>query len=180
MTTSVPREGLAGLFTIVPKSELKKYCRDLVVHAVDFVDLILMARAGDLWPYRYACRFIDQVPSHLRATDQELAGLSQNGIGPLQHEAGKGVSKTFQLLFKERRCFAAHLFYTPDYANWYLFYSDQRDEAAIGNHWQHGPHIHLLSSHWPSLKLEDVWQQVRVGHMNFPNIHLRFLSDDGP
>ena len=100
--------------------------------------------------------------------------MSQNGIGLLQGKAQKAVSKMFQL-FEDRRCFAAHLFYTSDYAYWYLFYSDQRDEAAYQNHWQHGPHIHLISSHWPNLGLAEVWREVKAGRTNFAStIHLRF------
>jgi hypothetical protein len=170
-------EGLVRLFNIESKRDLEKYCRDFVVRQNDFVAFILVTRAGGLEPYRYASHFAERIPSHLRATDEELAALSQNGIGPLQGKAWKAVSKTFQL-FEDRRCSAAHLFYTPDYAYWYLFYSDRRDEAATENHWQNGSHIHLISSHWPNLRLEKVWQQVRAGHTNFANkIHLRFLLD---
>ncbi len=172
-------EGLGRLFNIQAKSDLIKYCRGLVVNQIDFVAFILVARHGGLKPYRYACHFAERVPSQLRATDEELAALSRNGVGPLQGKARTAISKTFQL-FEDRQCFNAHLFYTLDSAYWYLFYSDQRDEATIGNHWQHGPHIHLISSHWPNLRLEDVWQQVRAGHINFANkIYLRFLCDDG-
>ncbi len=156
-------EGLARLFNIESKRDLEKYCRDFVVRHIDFVAFILVARAGGLEPYRYACHFAERVPSHLCATDEELAALSQNGIGPLQGKARKAVSKTFQL-FQDRRCFAAHLFYTLDYAYWYLFYFNDRDRAAKQNHWQHGSHIHLISSHWPNLKLEEVWQRVKTGH----------------
>jgi hypothetical protein len=172
-------EGLVRLLNIDSKSDLEKYCRAFVVREVDFVALIIEARAGGLSPYLYACRFIDNVPPDLRPTDQDLAELSRNGIGPLQDETRKVLFKTFQRLFKERRQFAAHLFYTPDCCYWYLFYSDQRDEDTVDNHWQHGSHIHLISSHWPNLRLEEVWRRVKTGDTNFQNkIHLRFLSDD--
>ena len=70
---------------------------------------------------------------------------------------------------------AAHLFYTPDHAFWYLFNFDQRDHAERANHWQHGPHIHLISWHWPNLTLADVWERAQRSDTNFPNkIHLRF------
>ncbi len=166
-------EGLARLFNIESKRDLEKYCRDFVVRHIDFVAFILVARAGGLEPYRYACHFAERVPSHLCATDEELAALSRNGIGPLQGKARKAVSKTFQL-FQDRRCFAAHLFYTLDYAYWYLFYFNDRDRAAKQNHWQHGSHIHLISSHWPNLKLEEVWQHTDLGG----KIYLRFSFDD--
>jgi len=173
---TVSLEGLIQLFNIESKRNLEKYCQNFMVHQSDFVALILGARAGTLEPYRYACHFDQRTPSHLRATDEELSALSQNGVVPLISKAKKAVSKTFQL-FEERWCFAAHLFYTPCYSYWYLFYFDQRDQAEEKNHWHHGAHIHLISSHWPNLKLEDVWRRVRDGQMNFTNkIHLRYLS----
>ena len=171
-------EGLGQLFNIESKRDLQNYCSHLIIRECDFVALILVARCGGLGPYRYACHFSERAPPHLRITDGERAALSLNGIGPLQGKALKAVSKVFQLL-KDRRCFAAHLFYTPDYAYWYLFCCDQRDEASAENHWQHGLQIHLISSHWPNLRLEQVWQEVKSGRTDFPKIHVRFLPDDG-
>lgn len=169
-------EGLIKLFNIESKRGLEKYCRTLVVRKIDFVALILGARAGSLEPYRYACHFNQAVPAHLQATAEELTALSQNGIGPLKGKAKKAVTKTFQL-FDERRCFAAHLFYTPCYSYWYLFYFDQRDEAMQTNHWEYGPHMHLVSSHWSNLKLKQVWLQMKEGDINFASkIHLRFST----
>jgi hypothetical protein len=171
------RRCLARLFNIESKHDLKKYCRKLIVRQSDLVALILLGRTGSLEPYRYASYFAQQVPEHLRTTDEERGALSRDGVGPLKEKALKSVSKMFQIL-EERRCFSGHLFYTPYYTYWYLFYSDQRDEAVTRNHWRGGPHVHLTSSHWPSLSLEKVWEKVKCGHINFPSFYVRFLADD--
>lgn len=171
-------EGLISLFNIEAKTDLVKYCRSLVVRRRDFVALIAGARAGALEPYKYDCHFDQKVGAHLHPSKEELAVLNQNGVGLLKGKAKKAVSKTFQLI-DERRCLAAHLFYTPCYTYWYLFYFDQRDVAAENNRWKHGSHIHLVSSHWPNLTLENVWQQVLSAKLNFPNkIHLRYYVQE--
>ncbi len=168
------------LFNSTSKGELEKQCRNLVVDGDDLVALILAGQAGVLAPYKYACHFSEKVGNHLQPSGEELQALSENGIGPLTDKAKKLVSKTFQL-FKERRSFAAHLFYTPDYKHWYLIYLDQRDTAKGKNHWAHGPHIHIVSSHWPNLTLEQAWSQALAGDMNFANkIHLRYIEPNIP
>jgi hypothetical protein len=127
--------------------------------------------------YRYASHFDDKVPAHLHPTDEERTAIGQSSIGHIKGKSQKAVSKIFQLLI-ERRHFSAHLFYTTDGNYWYLFYFDQRDLAERKNHWKHGPHIHLISYHWPNLRLDDVWNKVLKGETNFPNkIHLRYDLD---
>ncbi len=170
-------DGFVHLFNQGTKRNLEKYCRTFVVRSKDFTALILGARAGVLDPYRYASRFWQWTPPHLEPTEDNLDALSENGVGPLKGRARKTMSKVFQI-FEERRSFAAHLFYTPDHSYWYLFYFDQRDQATKNNHWEHGPHIHLVSSHWPNLALADVWQRVGSGNLDFSNkIHLRYLPE---
>lgn len=173
-------DGFMELFNIESKRDLKKYCRTFVVREVDLAALILTAEVGSLEPYRYCCHFDQTVASHLLATEDELAALSQNGIGPLKDQAKKAVRKAFQLI-DERRCFSAHLFYTPCQSYWFLFYFEKRDESVDENHWGHGAHIHLVSSHWPNLQLERVWRQVKEGKLNFSNkIHLRYSNQNEP
>ena len=76
---------------------------------------------------------------------------------------------------------AAHLLYTSDYCYWFLFYFDQRDTASPNRQWKHGPHIHLISHHWPGLRLDNVWMQVQKGQANFANkIHLRYQKSLDP
>lgn len=180
MLESAHPEKLIRLFNIETKGELEKYCREVVVHGSDLVALILGGQAGALAPYKYACHFDQKVGLHLNPSAEELSALSQNGVGLLKGKAKKVISKAFQT-FKERRCLAAHLFYTPSHSYWYLFYFDQRDTASHRNHWVHGSHIHLISSHWPNLTLEGAWQQVLSGNLNFPNkIHLRYLKHCPP
>ncbi len=178
MSNTATLESLLKIFNIEAKSDLEKYCRQLAVQKNDFFILIQAGLAGLLDPYKYACHFHQKIPEHLHATDEERRAFSENGVGPLRDKARKFTSIMLQV-FEERRCFAAHLFYTPSHTYWYLFYFDQQDQNADKNHWPRGgPHIHLISSHWPNLKLEEVWQDVQEGKTNFSNkIHLRYLSD---
>ena len=84
------------------------------------------------------------------------------------------MNKVWQTM-QDRRMLAAHLLYTADYEFWYLFYFDQRDRERHNNHWRHGPHIHLISYHWPGLGCGAVWHDIHQGNANFPNkIHLRY------
>jgi hypothetical protein len=173
-------EKLIRLFDIETKRELEKYCREIFVHESDLVALILAGKAGVLDPYRYACHFDQKVGPHLNPSAEEISALNQNGVGPLKRKSKKAVSKVFQML-QERRCLAAHLFYTPSQTYWYLVYFDQRDTATKRNHWAHGSHIHLLTSHWPNLTLEAAWQQVLSGKLKVANkIHLRYLKHGSP
>lgn len=170
-------DGFVDLFNTESKADLEKYCRGFVVRQVDLVMWILTAQRGGLEEYRYASHFADKIPTHLHPTDEERAAIGQNGLGPLRGRASKAFSKIAQL-FIERRHFCAHLFYTMNGNYWFLFYFDQRDLAERGNHWKHGPHIHLISHHWPNRPLDDVWGKVLRGETNFANkIHLRYDHD---
>ena len=167
-------DDLIKLFKINSKRELEKHCRALTIRDVDFVAFILCVRTGGLEPYRYASRFFDHPMPHLTPTPDELTALAQNGIGPLQGKARKAVTKVSQF-FVDRRAFAAHLFYTPDYEHWHLFYFDQRDTADVGNRWKHGAHIHFISSLWPNLALPAIWRQAQTGNIRVRTIHIRYL-----
>jgi hypothetical protein len=165
---------IAGIMQCKTKHDLEKYCRKLILRQIDFSLALLGAHAGAFEPYEYAKCFREWVPDHLNLTDDNLGAIGANGIGPLGKAAQKTMNKVSQI-FQDRRMLAAHLFYTPDHACWDLFYFDQRDHAEHGNHWQYGPHIHLISWHWPNLELADVWERIQRGDANFPNkIHLRF------
>jgi hypothetical protein len=166
--------GIVGILQCKTKRDLEKYCRQLTLRQKDFSFALLRARGGAFEPYKYANCFRDWVPDHLQLTDDNLGAIGANGVGPMGKAARKTMNKVSQI-FQDRRQLVAHLFYTPDHAFWYLFYFDQRDHTERGNHWQHGPHIHLISWHWPNLKLPEVWERIQRGDANFSNkIHLRF------
>jgi hypothetical protein len=170
-------EDLVKLFNISKKGVLEKYCRTLAIRQLDFVAFILCAKTGGLEHYRYASRFFDRRMPHLTPTPDELAALAHNGIGPLQGKARKAVTKVGQFLV-DRRQFAAHLFYTPDYEHWHLLYFDQRDTVEVGNRWKHGAHIHYVSSLWSNLALPAIWQQAQTGNMNVKAVHIRYHVRD--
>ena len=77
-------------------------------------------------------------------------------------------------MLRDRRHRAAHLLYTADLAHWSLFYFDQRDTRAAGNHWRHGPHLHFVSSIGVPGDAAAVYQQVTHGKRKFPAIHIRY------
>ncbi len=168
-------EALLGLFDIKVKSELKKYCRNLIITRSVLADLILTVTVGGLGSYKYASHFADIVPEHLSPKSEELEALARSGIGTIEGKAAKGVRRLSQL-FNERKLFAAHLFYTPDHTYWYLFYfSAGRDTAKLRNHWKHGPHIHLICDLWSQIDMLDAWAQIKSGKINFPTpLHIRY------
>lgn len=171
-------ESLLTLFNISKKRDVIKYCKNLTIHQSDFVALILGAQAGALEPYKYANHFSDKIPEHLYPKDDERAAISENGVGPLRGKSKKAINKVFQI-FKDRRCLAAHLFYTSDYNYWHMFYFDQRDNEINDNHWKEGPHVHYLSDLWPQYKLPDIWQKVLKDETNFGSTpHIRFLNHE--
>jgi hypothetical protein len=182
MIELVEPQTLVNLFNIKTKKELKSYCQDAMILRQDFVSFILAAQAGVLSPYKYASHFEDKIPEHLTPKQEELAALGQATKGPLQGKAKKCVRKVFQL-FVDRRHIAAHLFYTPSYDYWHLFYFDQRDQSTPKNHWRGGPHLHFVNDLWANLVLEDVWERVLRGDTSFSSVHIRYVgaeSDNKP
>jgi hypothetical protein len=164
---------LLTLCNLPSKSEVEKYCRSLTIRQCDFVSFILHAQSGVFDPYKYACAFRDRQPPHLIPTADERAAFGASGVGPLQGKAKKVLYKMSQML-RDRRALAAHLFYTPDHAHWSLFYCDQRDTLTADNHWEHGPHLHFVSSIWVRIEAGTVYQQVTNGKCRFPSVHIRF------
>jgi hypothetical protein len=170
---------LCTLCNLLSKSEVEKYCRSLILRQRDFVSFVVYARFGVFEPYKYACHFRDRQPAHLIPTAEERAAIGTSGVGqPLQDKAKKAIHKMSQML-RDRRHLAVHLLYTPDYAHWSLFYFDQRDVRAIGNHWEHGPHIHFVSSSWISLDAGAVYEQIAHGKCKFPAVHIRYSRPGG-
>lgn len=147
------------------------------MHRQDLVALILGAQHGAIAPYRYANHFADMVPPHLRPTEVEHSAIQQNGVGEFKTQnARKFASKIFQL-FRERRVQAAHIFYTPNYRYWHLFYFDNRDTEKSKNQWKHGSHIHYISDLWSTVSLEQAWAQIKSGRVAFSNkAHIRYVS----
>jgi hypothetical protein len=173
-------QGMVDLLNCKTKRDLEKYCRSFVLKSHDFALAIRIAMIGGFDPYQYASSFRQWSPDHLALEERDLKALSVNGIGPFTPAAKKTANKIFQML-EDRRMLADHLLYTLDHDYWFLFYFDQRDTANPNRQWKHGPHIHLISHHWPGLRLDDVWRQVQERRANFANkIHLRYQRPPDP
>jgi hypothetical protein len=106
---------LVELCNFKDKRELGKFCRTLTIRQTDFVLFILCAQSGGLAPYRYASHFEDHPIPHLIPSEDERTALAANGLGPLQGQARKALTKMSQFL-RDRRHLSTHLFYTPDRA----------------------------------------------------------------
>ena len=74
-----------------------------------------------------------------------------------------------------RRLLSVHLFYSPSYEFWHLFYFDQRDHDPRDNHWKHGPHLHYSQNSFTRESLASVWDKVRQPKPEFPRaLHIRY------
>ena len=169
-------KNLINLLTIDNRKELVSYCKSLDIEKSDFATLLVAGSAGILDPYKYAVHFMDVVPKHLEPKRGDLSYISENGVGPMSEKGRKVARKVFQI-FKDRRLFAAHLFYTPCYTHWHLFYFDQRDQEQRGNHWIKGPHIHYVNDILNNNELGVVWDKVIKGDVGFNmKIHIRYID----
>jgi hypothetical protein len=164
---------LIELCNFKDKREAEKFCRSLTIRQTDFTLFILCAQSGVFAPYRYASHFEDRPIPHLIPSEDERVALAANGLGPLQGQARKALTKVEQF-FRDRRHLCTHLFYTPDHAFWNLFQFDQRDIAARDNHWEYGAHLHYASDAWINADAGTIWNQIRTGKRRFPTIHIRF------
>lgn len=168
-------EDLIELFNIKDKKSTEKYCRNFVLRSEDLSAVILAARLGAMKPYTYTCHFVTTTPEHLHPTKNDIAAIAANGVGRLKPTALKAVTKVNQI-FKDRRMFSAHLFYPPSRKYWHLFYFDQRDVEAIGNHWRKGgPHIHYSRESFCREPLDQIWKNICTDNPSPPKaIHIRY------
>ena len=171
-------EGLIKLFNIADKSTVKKSCRNLIVTQKDLFHLILVGQAGKLESYQYASHFVEIVPPHLQPTDEDLEVIASNGVGLMSLDAQKTFRKIDQL-FKDRRVFAAHLFFTPLHDYWHLIYFDQRDTESKGNHWKVGStHIHYSRESFCQISMSEMWQDICDNPPKPPSsLHIRYKDE---
>ena len=156
-----------------------KHCRSMTIKKRDLVALIVAGQCGVLSPYRYANHFSDSVPKHLIPSKIEHAAFVANSIGDYKSKDAKSfASKLFQLILVERRVLSAHLFYTPDYKYWHIFFFDNRDRSGFKNHWEHGAHIHYVCDLWTNLTVKMVWQKILSGKITLSNkLHIKYARD---
>ena len=163
------------LFNSSTKRSAEKLARDLTVTSKDLFHIIMAGQKGVLEPYRYACHFAEIVPPHLIPTEVDHAHLSANKVGPLTPGSKKLVNKIAGII-KDRRIFAAHLFYTPSQEYWHLIYFTQRDMGNHINHWKvGGPHIHYSRESFCNEPMSEVWKAVCSNPPKPPgSIHIRY------
>ena len=167
------------LFDAPTKADAEKICRVMQVSDEGLYMLIEAASSGQLSPYQYACHFSAHVPEHLSFGKREHGALGGTGPGPFDQEATRAATRISQT-FRERRQFAAHLFYVPDHGIWHLIYFDQRDRTPYDNHWKvGGPHVHYSRESICNEPLEIVWEAI---HRKLPRapkaFHIRYEPEE--
>ena len=93
-------------------------------------------------------------------------------------EAQKAFRKIDQI-FKDRRQFAAHLFFMPSHKYWHLIYFDQRDTESKGNHWKiGGTHVHYSRESFCQQSMKVMWQNICSNPPKPPNsLHIRYKNE---
>lgn len=143
------------IFEIDKKKELDWYCRGITIDSEDFFYLILAAEQG-LIGYNHRIHHKDIVPKELELDSGKIDPLETDESGHLIAESLKFFRKAKQI-FEVRRFLVGHMFYTSNHKYWHFFYFDQRDHSKNANHWEHGPHIHLINWLWPNYNSKSLW-----------------------
>jgi hypothetical protein len=166
------------LFTFEKKRELEKYCREVVIHQSEFVDVILACESRTL-PLLHKIHHREIVPDDLYPTEQDFEALAANGVGLLKPDAKKTVNKIGQI-FRVRRQLVGHIFYAPHTSEWHLFQFDQRDlEGRGNNHWKEGTHMHFLNWLWPNYDRNTLWADFTSGRTKInDSLHVRYVEDE--
>ena len=173
-TPSQSMRDFLKLFTFTKKRELERYCRDLVIYQRDFVDFILTCEMGQA-PFLHLIHYGDYQPEDAQLTEDDLAALATNPVGPLEPAAQKTVCKMGHL-FNVRRYLVGHIFYVPDLSEWHFFQFDQRDlEDTRRNHWKEGAHVHFINWLWPNHDAKTLWENFTSGKAKMnDSSHVRF------
>lgn len=153
---------LLPIFGCQQKSELIDHCAGLEVSSRDVLVIVLRGRAGDFQPYNYTCHVLDAVPDELGLSTDDLLVLSRTG----QELIAKDL-RLFERVFlalDTSKVFAAHMFYSTDWAFWYVLGFGRRQAASM-----RGKNLYLISDHF-SLPIEEVWAQVVSGRADFPKL----------
>jgi hypothetical protein len=170
-------EGLVKILYIEKKSELVKHCRSTTLYGTDLVNLILSSEVG-VFPFRHEIHHREFIPDDIQIRETDLATMSNAKVGTMDTQTAKAFGRVDQI-FEKRRLLTGHLFFLPNLKRWSLFYFDQRDTSARRNHWEHGPHLHVVTHLWPSWTSKSVWREFTSGNPQISGaLHVRFLSRD--
>lgn len=164
-------DSLLAIFTINRLRDLKKHCHGSVISHPDLANFIMWCKSGGA-PFLHSAYHRRFVPEHLHLSDSDLAALAANGVGRFGPAAQKTANKVYAT-FDERRMLSGHLFW--DARTWHFFYFDNRDQDRHRNHWEGGPHIHLINHLWPNQSADAVWDQFCKGNPVMKGaLHIRF------
>jgi len=159
-------ESLVALFAIEKKSDLEKYCADLVIRSSELVRLITFC---SLIGYLHGRAHEDFEPEQAELTTADIDVLRRQQLDKLPKFAAK-----VRNLFSVRKRLSAHLFYNG--TRWHLFYFTFGDMEHPG-HWKHGSHVHFVNDLWPEYRpeqLEDLLfseRRTKIG-----GIHIRYIN----
>lgn len=146
-------EYLKKMLEIDKKSELEKYCKDIIITQEDFARLVYSSYSVG---YRHKIKNHDFVPPHLLPSDEERNALSLSKAGETLNQPAKKLVSKISAIFNDRRCLVAHIFYNQ--TKWHLFYFDNRDmENICRNHWKEGAHVHFVNYLWPNYDIKTLW-----------------------
>jgi hypothetical protein len=157
---------LGPVFGLKHKSELIDYCAGLEVSSRDLLEIVLRGRAGEFGAYNYVCHVLDAVPNELGLSNDDMQVLSRTGQGLLPRDQ-RLIERIF-LTLDTSRIFAAHMFYSTDWAFWYVLGFDRRESASM-----RGKTLYLISDHF-GLPIDQVWAQVVSGRPDFPKLAITY------
>ncbi len=170
-------QGFIDILNCPKLRDLKRLCKNAILHSECLVGLILAA-GTPAFPYLHAIRTHDYVPEQLDLTEGDLRAMGGAKVGLMSSDVAKAFNKVSQA-FDQRRQLVGHMFYTPDHATWHFLYFDQRDSSAHKNHWEAGPHIHLINSLWPNRTMQGVWDEFETKKVHIAGAeHLRFIMNN--
>jgi hypothetical protein len=152
---SVPEisKNFVELFAIQKKSELEKFCSDLVITQEELVQLICWS---PIINYTHNSRHEEYHPSDAELTENDLEAVRTKDPIVRARKLPKFVNKLGNM-FEVRKRLSAHLFLGAGTSRWQLFYFSLRDVSDKPPfHWKHGPHIHFINDLWPHYHPEQL------------------------
>ena len=127
---------------------------------------MLRGRDRSFEPYNYTCHVLDAVPDDLGLSTDDLLVLSRTGQELLARDL-RLFERVF-LTLDTSKVFAAHMFYSTDWAFWYVLGFDRRESTIT-----RGQNMYLISDHF-GLPIEEVWAQVVSGRADFPKLAISY------
>ncbi len=164
------------LFAIQKKSDLEKFCSNLVIQQDELVDLIQWSQVIG---FVHSSRHAEYQPDQAQITEHDLEALRTEDPAIRAERLPRLMNKTDNL-FNVRKRLSAHLFLNTS-MRWHLFYFSLEDlTERHENHWKHGPHVHFVNDLWPQYRLEQLDELLFAERKTkvTNSIHIRFKHPD--